>query len=142
MKKRIISAHQTFSHFRNRFLPLSRQLLYIYNKVKGQKKSICRLRLTVGCCEKIMAKSTMPTNPQTSRIVASNHRKRVFRLPSIAVSTRISIATISIHTLGERGPPIPSGSPISPSTLFCDGEEPAQSPVSSSPARTVAAHRR
>ena len=53
----------------------------------GLSNNICKLSLTVGCCENTIADKTIPANPETSMSWRSSHQKFNFFLRSHTVSS-------------------------------------------------------
>ena len=60
----------------------------------GFRSNICKLRFTVGCCEKTMANKIKPANPSVVNSVASINQNGFFRLSSSNANTNISSAIV------------------------------------------------
>ena len=99
---RIIIALHVFIHQCMWFRRAAFVTLYSMRRLSGLSRSICRLRLTVGCCEKIMANSISPHAPVRSIATASNAQTRRLRRRSIAATTSVSSAKAPRQTIGER----------------------------------------
>lgn len=68
----------------------------------GFSSSICKLRLTVGCCENIMANKSSPHAPVVSmRLVSNTHIIRLRRYSTMAIIS-VSIERMLKVTNGEN----------------------------------------
>ena len=68
----------------------------------GFSNNICKLRLTVGCCEKIMANNSNPHTPVRSIMIASNAHTIRLRTRSTMAMPNVSNENMPRQTLGEN----------------------------------------
>ena len=69
----------------------------------GLSTNICRLRLTVGCCENTIAVRIIPASPQLTINEVSKSHKLQCKKRSIARQIAVNDRRMNEHSIGRKG---------------------------------------